>query len=75
MGNRTRRAVPLTPVAYSTYAPPGHSCADCKSLISPDVPVIRLADDHIANGQASPDYRHLTCFYPKPRRGTRGGHR
>ncbi|HEY8985984.1 MAG TPA: hypothetical protein VIU15_41220 [Streptomyces sp.] len=73
MGNSTSpsgrrsRVVRAVPVAYSTYAPQGHTCADCKSLIGPEVRVVRLADDHIANGQASPDYRHLTCFYPKER--------
>ncbi|MHC5905857.1 hypothetical protein ACVNF4_18440 [Streptomyces sp. S6] len=67
--------MPVAAVAYSTYAPRGHTCGDCKSLISSGTLVVRLVDDHVANGQASPDYRHVTCFYPKPRRGTRGGHR
>ena len=30
---RSSRVVRVVPVAYSTYAPQGHSCADCKSLI------------------------------------------
>jgi len=64
---RSSRVVRVVPVAYSTYAPQGHSCADCKSLIGSGTRVVRLADDHIANGQTSPDYRHLTCFYPKAR--------
>jgi len=66
-GRRRRvvRAVPVAAVAYSTHAPQGHTCGDCKSLISPDVRVVRLSDDHIVNGQACPDYRHITCFYSK----------
>jgi len=64
---RNRRVVRVARVAYSTYAPPGHSCADCKSLIGFGARVVRLADDHVANGQASPDYRHFACFYPKER--------
>ena len=62
---RSRRVVRAVPVAYSTYAPRGHSCADCKSLIGQGTRVVRLADDHISNGQTSPDYRHITCFYSK----------
>lgn len=62
----------MTPVAYTTYAPPGHVCADCKQLIGDQEQVVRLATDHSANGQEMPDYRHCTCFYPgKP--GTRHG--
>lgn len=64
---RTVRAVRVVPVGYSTYAPRGYTCADCKSLIGSGVRVVRLADDHIVNGHASPDYRHISCFYPKER--------
>jgi len=62
---RRRRVVRAVPVAYSTHVPQGHTCGDCKSLISPDVRVVRLSDDHISNGRAIPDYRHITCFYSK----------
>ncbi|QNP71101.1 hypothetical protein IAG44_17760 [Streptomyces roseirectus] len=57
--------MPATPVAYSTYAPRGHTCADCKSLIGMGARVVRLAADHTTNGQALPDYRHYFCYYPK----------
>jgi len=64
---RVVRGVPVAPVAYSTYAPRGYTCGDCKSLIGFGVRVVRLADDHVSDGRASADYRHLTCFYPKGR--------
>jgi len=61
------RAVSVAPVAYSTYAPRGYTGGDCKSLIGSGVRIVRLADDHVSDGRASADYRHLTCFYPKGR--------
>ncbi|HEY8985591.1 MAG TPA: hypothetical protein VIU15_39230, partial [Streptomyces sp.] len=56
---RVVRGVPVAPVAYSTYAPRGYTCGDCKSLIGFGVRVVRLADDHVSDGRASADYRHL----------------
>ncbi|MET8983801.1 hypothetical protein ABZX85_50425 [Streptomyces sp. NPDC004539] len=50
-----------------TYAPSRYVCADCKESIGTEEKAVRLATDHIGDGQAVPDYRHYACYRPKKR--------
>ncbi|MFM9614062.1 hypothetical protein [Streptomyces niveiscabiei] len=56
-----------SPIAYTTYAPSGYICADCKEPIATEEKAVRLATDHTGDGQAVPDYRHYACYRPKKR--------
>ncbi|QNP71275.1 hypothetical protein IAG44_18735 [Streptomyces roseirectus] len=57
----------VAPIAYTTYAPSGYVCADCKGPIGAEEKAVRLAADHIGGGQVVPDYRHYACYQPKKR--------
>ncbi|MFM9444900.1 hypothetical protein [Streptomyces acidiscabies] len=67
-GNEGRRGSDqVSPIAYTTYAPSGYVCADCKELICAEEKAVRLATDNTGDGRVVPNYRHYACYRPKKR--------